>query len=122
MKPDGVSSGVPDVYSKLSPGSSSGCSPDHAGAVHVLRAPARVGDLPGAAEQLHRLAALVLDLHAIGPDEVVVVGLRLVVEVERAHGDADARAWSSNSLPPWHDRFAGRLRFGEWRGVVAVER
>ena len=28
---------------------------DHAGAVHMLRAAARVGDLPGAAQQLDRL-------------------------------------------------------------------
>src|SRR5271166_6674487 len=45
---------------------------DHAGTVHMLGVAARVRDLPGAAEQLHRHAPPVLDLHAIGPDIVAL--------------------------------------------------
>src|SRR5690242_14442322 len=48
---------------------------DHAGPVYMLRATAGIGDLPGAAEQLHRLAPPVLDLDAIRPDVVAVVRL-----------------------------------------------
>ena len=54
MKPDGVSSGVPEVYSKLSPGSSTGCSPTTPGPAPPDAA-ARIGDVPVAAEQLHGL-------------------------------------------------------------------
>src|ERR1700710_2647370 len=36
---------------------------DHAGTVHVLGATSRVGNLPGAPKQLHRLRPLVFNLH-----------------------------------------------------------
>ena len=47
---------------------------DNAGPVHVLDAAACVGDLPGSPQQLHGFGALVLDLHAIRPYVVVVLG------------------------------------------------
>src|SRR6185437_2821329 len=62
---------------------------DHAGTVDVLRAAVAVGDVPGAAQQLHRLAPAILDPHAIGPDVVALLGLGLVLEVEGPDGDAD---------------------------------
>src|ERR1700729_1735104 len=60
------------------------------GTMHVLGAAARIGDLPGAAQQLHRFSAVVLDLHAIRPDEMVLVRLRFVREIERTDRHADA--------------------------------
>src|ERR1700734_1035587 len=48
------------------------------------------GDLPGAAHELHRLASVVLDLHAVGPHEVAVVRLRLILKVEGSDRDANA--------------------------------
>ena len=84
MSPDGVGSGLPLVYSKLSPGASTGCSPTTPGPRTSCMLPAAVGDPPVAAAQLHGLAAAVLDPHVIGPD-IMVVGRRGVLfEVERA--------------------------------------
>ena len=56
MKPDGVGNGTPLVYSKLSPGGMRRFFADHAGAAHFLHATLRIGDVPVAGLQLHRLA------------------------------------------------------------------
>jgi hypothetical protein len=53
MKPEGVESGVPEVYSKLLARFQHRLLPYHAGAVHLLRAAQPVGDQPAALEQLH---------------------------------------------------------------------
>ena len=85
MKPEGVSSGCRGVFEAL-PGSSSGCSPTTRRRARA-GCGARVGDLPGTAQQLHRFGAVVLDLHAVGPDEVVLIGLRLIRQKERSNRD-----------------------------------
>ena len=97
MKPEGVESGVPEVYSNTSPGRSSGVLPTTPGPSDLLQAAERVGDLPVTAAQLHRDIALVLDADLIGPDDTGdFAGSRLVRQILRPDGDA------------------------EWHGVVAV--
>src|SRR5689334_24378180 len=56
----------------------------------VLGTPMRVGDLPCAAEELHRFSPLILDAYAVRPDVVALLRLRLILEIERANGDRDA--------------------------------
>ncbi len=61
----------------------------HPGAAHLVHAPLRIGDLPVAIAQLHRLLALVLDADVIGPDVMALVRRALVVEIGRLDRDAD---------------------------------
>ena len=52
----------------------------------ALGAAAVIGDVPGAAQQLHGFPALVLDLHEVGPDEVKVLGDRQQQSIDRLVG------------------------------------
>jgi len=65
--PDGVVSGVPLSYSKVSPGRSWGCWPTTPSPAHLVHAAERIGDAPIAPHQPHGLAAVVLDANEIGP-------------------------------------------------------
>ena len=62
MKPDGVGSGTPLVYSKFSPGLSTGCSPTTPAPAHFLQPAVRVGDAPMPGLELYRLAPEIGDL------------------------------------------------------------
>ena len=57
MMPEGVESGVPDVYSKASPGLRTGCSPTRHRALDLLELSPAIGDLPVAGQQLHGFVA-----------------------------------------------------------------
>src|SRR5271165_476034 len=63
---------------------------NHPIAIHVLGLAARIGNPPGAAQQLHRFAALIFDLYAIGPNVVALVRLRLILEIIGPDGNTDA--------------------------------
>ena len=76
MKPEGVVSGVPEVYSNVSPGRSVGVPPSTE----------RVGDLPMTAEQLHRDIALVLDADLVLPDELEFGRIGLIRQILRPDG------------------------------------
>src|SRR6185369_7417755 len=82
MIPEGVGKGVPLVYSKLSPGRNTGCSP-------TTPAP-RIGDPPVPVPQLDRPSAIVLDADVIGPDEVRLLGGGFFVKEIGLHRDGDA--------------------------------
>ena len=90
MKPDGVGSGTPLVYSNDSPGSSTGVSPTTPGAAHLLQLAVRVGDLPMPGLELHRARAAVGDLDRVGPEEIAVLRRRALGQESRRDLDLDA--------------------------------
>ena len=92
MKPEGVSRGVPEVYSNVSPGCRCGLLAYDAAALDMLRAAAAVGDVPSAAQQPDVIGALVLDADPIRPDKLSLLRFRLVLQEEGPHADPDARA------------------------------
>ena len=124
MKPEGVSSGraggIFEAFARLQ----QGLLTDNAGAMHVLRASVRVGDPPGAAQELHRLAPVVLDLYLIGPDIVTFLRLGLVLEIEGPDGDADATRRLDVVLShcPTASLFLPRLTQNGWVPVVQMSR
>src|SRR4051812_14462515 len=63
---------------------------DHARTLDLLHPPPRIGDLPVAGAERHRLEPMVFDSDGIGPDEMIIVGPRLAFEVFGLDDDADA--------------------------------
>ncbi len=62
---------------------------DHAIAAHLAYAPARIGDMPIARQQLHGGVATVFDDDMIGPEIAALFGVRLLVEKCRFDGNMD---------------------------------
>ncbi len=62
---------------------------DHTGAAHIMRLPARIGDAPMTAEQLHRLSAHILDRDMISPDKQLVIRRRMLVQIAGLHRHPD---------------------------------
>ena len=124
MKPDAVASGVPEVYSKRPPGSSTRLFADHARAMHGLGPAEPIGDLPGPAQQLHRLAAGIGDLDTIGPDELAASRVPTGPPGRRRAPRRGCRGWWRCSRPslPWrpcppcgHQTSASRICHAAWR-------
>src|SRR3546814_6138701 len=63
---------------------------DYAFALHRMARAAAVGDDPVPRQQLHRLRALILDPHVIGPEPAPACRLRLLGQIAHRHANDDA--------------------------------
>lgn len=62
---------------------------NHPLAVHFLRQAVRVGNFPMAIEQLNGFTARIFKLNSVGPNEVVLVGLGMLIEELRRGRNLD---------------------------------
>ena len=89
MKPEGVGSGTPLVYSKFSPGLSTGSSPTTPVPAHLLQPAMRVGDAPMACFELDGLAPEIGERDGIGPEKIAVFRRGAIGQKARHHLDLD---------------------------------